>query len=69
MANCTHLGLINPTVRPSGEGCKECLEIGGHMGPSAGVRSLRTRGLLRLFAQQARHQAFSPDQAPYHTLV
>ena len=29
MANCTHLGLINPTVQPSGEGCKECLETGG----------------------------------------
>lgn len=29
MANCTHLGLINPTVRSSGEGCKECLETGG----------------------------------------
>ena len=29
MAKCTHLGLINPTVQPSGEGCKECLETGG----------------------------------------
>lgn len=29
MPNCTHLGLINPTVRPSGKGCKECLETGG----------------------------------------
>jgi len=44
MANCTHLGLINPTVKPSGEGCKECLETGGTMGPPSHVRDLRHVG-------------------------
>jgi len=28
MVRCTHLKQINPGAKPSGEGCKECLEIG-----------------------------------------
>ena len=27
-AACSHLGTINPSVKPSAEGCEDCLKIG-----------------------------------------
>ena len=36
------------------------------LGPPARVPRVRARGLLRLVAQQARHRAFSRDEAPDH---
>ena len=28
-ANCSHLDQADPSITPSGDGCKECLETGG----------------------------------------
>src|SRR5690349_9159040 len=39
------------------------------MGPSAAVSHVRTRGLLRQLAQQARQRSFPPDPAPAHAVV
>jgi hypothetical protein len=64
MHNCTHLDQIKD-VKPSAQGCEECLKTGRLVGASAHLPYLRARGLLRPIAEQTRHEAFSRHRASY----
>jgi len=51
-------------LKPSGHGCKECLESGGEWVHLRLCMSCGHVGRLRLFAQQARDQSFPPLAPP-----
>ena len=54
---------INPEASPSGEGCVECLGADGWWLDLRRCTEMRTRGLLRQFAQSTRLEALSCDRA------
>ena len=57
-AVCSHLGEIRQ-VKPSGQGCKECLEMGDTWVHLRECLDLRPCRLLRFIEEQARHEALS----------
>ncbi len=62
MANCEHLKVVDPNVRPSGDGCAEVSRKRSALGAIAAMLGVRTRRLLRFLARPARQSTLQRDR-------
>ena len=62
MNGCEHLREIKK-VTPSADGCEDCLKIGDSWVHLRLCEIVRSRRLLRQFAEQTRDETFSRDQS------